>query len=1270
MKKIIFLIIMVSVSFIVRGQNYVDKGYKDNVKSEACIYKDSKLIAKKSITLKPGFKVVKGTSFKASILKRDIQEHSSMPNEKSFDIEYVPFKGVGSIMNLGTTEDNTLTSIKYYDNFGNVEQSHIIKAAPDGRDLVSFSEFTPGATTEKSYLGFAMNTDGVFVNDVKSVQREFYASDNGIATDNKPWAVTTVENSPERRVLNSTGVGEDFTNHSASTNVAFNSVADEVPMFEFNGTNWVYRGYYQANTHFVSRTIDENGKEAVTVTNSLGQTVKTKSGDIENWYIYDDLGRMVHTIPVAAVGIIKMSGVGYVIEFSGTPLNEYIYSYKYADNVTGVAEKYLPGINGTVEYVYDKYGRVMLSRNQKLKSQNRWSFIKYDQLGRVIITGSYKAKGNYTREQLQQLVLNSNAKFFEVVDPVDYQVLALQDQANGTKTDKHTVYYSSNVFPAKSFTSYVESIQYDVITIYDKYHIPELQFRSRDGYDDYMAKPTGQITSKAVRVENGIKAGTYNKSAFYYNTKGQLISTVSTSIFNEDVLNRTFLKYDFIGKAEKSLSLYNRKLKSGGFNQMEISQYHTYDRMGRLLKVDQQISGDANGRVTMAEYEYNVLGQTETRKLHKKADGAFLQTVDYAYNIRGQVTDINSVDDKNSDDVFAMHINYNKQLANSEVTAKSLWNGFISSVEWRSGEGKKQAYAFEYDDNYRLTDAKYAAGDNLNEDLGRFNMQAEYDNMGNITRMQRNGGANGALIDDLTYTYVAEDGTKGNKLYSVTDASTNSFKDQYGFGKRDASFVYDDLGNLMSDSSRDVYSIKYNNQNLPVKVVLSDGKEVLYEYTAEGIKLTRTVYNPYTMKSIYTRYEGGFVYETDLATNKLDLKYFAHSQGGRVVVNDNRFSYEYFISDHLGNVRATIGSDESGNLALLQTTDYYPFGLTMANGNKANADQPYQYGGKEWQNSTQVYDFHARQYNPALGRWFNIDPMLEKFSGTSTYNYCLNNPINVIDPDGRESVLPEKPWNWNEDVHGTWGTMSSLRQAGYDPWVAMNMAMEHKMSLARKEASGGGSSSGRSSDGEVGLLQALWDLTPDGKNATFYPLSDDWSTFFKIGWHYVKHQSSINACVEEKEQFKANYRPNKVNFEKFKWNDLLDWMTLLIDSDFYKPFSNNRYNAIDLFDITSLPGSHIHTGSMGGGNSYGLSINFRDGNYVGFWIVDRDFDMVARSKVGNITDIRSYEVGENRHGTMMYRIAGLNNTKFVFTLTFYNKEFYEKIKRRIFKTGN
>ncbi len=148
--------------------------------------------------------------------------------------------------------------------------------------------------------------------------------------------------------------------------------------------------------------------------------------------------------------------------------------------------------------------------------------------------------------------------------------------------------------------------------------------------------------------------------------------------------------------------------------------------------------------------------------------------------------------------------------------------------------------------------------------------------------------------------------------------------------------------------------------------------------------------------------------------------------------------------------------DESGNLALLQTTDYYPFGLTMANGNKANTDQPYQYGGKEWQNNTQVYDFHARQYNPALGRWFNPDPLMEKFSGVSPYNYCYNNPINVIDPDGMNSVLPEKPWNWNENVHGTWGTMSSLRQAGYDPWVAMNMAMEHKMSLARKNGASGG----------------------------------------------------------------------------------------------------------------------------------------------------------------------------------------------------------------------
>lgn len=51
-----------------------------------------------------------------------------------------------------------------------------------------------------------------------------------------------------------------------------------------------------------------------------------------------------------------------------------------------------------------------------------------------------------------------------------------------------------------------------------------------------------------------------------------------------------------------------------------------------------------------------------------------------------------------------------------------------------------------------------------------------------------------------------------------------------------------------------------------------------------------------------------------------------------------------------------------------------------------------------------MYDYGARNYDPALGRWMNIDPLAEKYNGEGPYIYCSNDPIAYLDPDGRDRI--------------------------------------------------------------------------------------------------------------------------------------------------------------------------------------------------------------------------------------------------------------------------
>jgi RHS repeat-associated protein len=296
---------------------------------------------------------------------------------------------------------------------------------------------------------------------------------------------------------------------------------------------------------------------------------------------------------------------------------------------------------------------------------------------------------------------------------------------------------------------------------------------------------------------------------------------------------------------------------------------------------------------------------------------------------------------KNStSDQFSMELKYNDGTL-------PQFNGNISGQNYTNGTAN--AFSYTYDRLNRLTNA--AAGNNLGETIS-------YDVMGNISSLTRdNFGTNNY------------NGYNGSRLTGIS-GFTNS---NYG---------YDANGNLTSDSQKNI-SLGYNYLNLPQTV--SGSQNLTYTYNAAGEKLQKQA------GGTVTNYINGIQY----TNNSID---FIQTEEGLARRSGNSYSYEYNLSDHLGNVRVTFYQNPTTNqLEVLQRDDYYAFGLRKV---ATGGTNKYLYNGKELQEELGQYDYGARFYDPVIGRWNVVDPLSEISRRNSPYNYALNNPIRFIDVDG------------------------------------------------------------------------------------------------------------------------------------------------------------------------------------------------------------------------------------------------------------------------------
>jgi RHS repeat-associated protein len=217
------------------------------------------------------------------------------------------------------------------------------------------------------------------------------------------------------------------------------------------------------------------------------------------------------------------------------------------------------------------------------------------------------------------------------------------------------------------------------------------------------------------------------------------------------------------------------------------------------------------------------------------------------------------------------------------------------------------------------------------------------------------------------------------------------------------SYEYDPNGNMTSGAGR---TIEYNQENRPVKVTV--GSSITqFTYDAGGSRVKKT------SGGVTTTYVSSLYECVTGAAGTACTKYI--SAGGQRVAMKDSTSTLYFHGDHLGSTNIITEKQPDGSVQIAQALYYSPFGKTRSGSTNTAGGTRYRYTGQEIDSETAdangnaLYNYGARLYDPALGRFIMADsivPNSRNPQSLNRYSYVRNNPINLVDPTGHTEGCP------------------------------------------------------------------------------------------------------------------------------------------------------------------------------------------------------------------------------------------------------------------------
>lgn len=488
----------------------------------------------------------------------------------------------------------------------------------------------------------------------------------------------------------------------------------------------------------------------------------------------------------------------------------------------------------------------------------------------------------------------------------------------------------------------------------------------------------GKLTKVSYRDLSSVSG--WGHDWFSYNNLGLVEWKITQPAF---LSTPKLIEYDYDELGRLTESRYQPT------NSEKFFQRYSYDALGRMNKVETS----TNGSTWIKDAEYtSFLADGEVGQL--KLGNTDIQKVDYSYTVQGWLEKINngSISTGSKGDRFGMNLDYD-------------FNGNINLQEWRQ-EGVSgtdtMSYNYTYDNANRLSsanngDSSYCTGFSCS-----FDVNYTYDKNGNITDIVRHTDLYGYNFD--TYSaknyndYNIQFETNTNRIDSLNHIENvdGSSTDHGGL-----QVTYDANGNMISNEMQGFSSVDYDWRNLPAQMIVG-ANTLQYAYDAEGNRVKKKV-----VSGVETHYVRGAGGET-IAIYQADTLLFHNILAGADIIgNHKNGARKYFLKDHLGSVRTTV--DESG--VVVGYSDYYPFGLLMPtrngrSGSLTEEADKYKFTGHERDVEADLtLDYMmARNYDPIIGRFLQIDPHFSSYPSWSPYTYTFNNPMLFTDPTGMDPV--------------------------------------------------------------------------------------------------------------------------------------------------------------------------------------------------------------------------------------------------------------------------